>query len=141
MAVTCGIFHYLAPGASCCLCLRIVLLYIFFSTPAFSHSHIHTESFSLYRTLCVCVSLSLSVVLFRVNRWGASACCLLCGPAVWGTFSDGSPLHGLSCRRPWLLHRGYHPPQDQPPQPGRSTLLPMGEEGGGVCVCVCECVK
>ena len=135
MAVTCGIFHYLALGAPCCLCLCIVLLFfpscLLSLSPSHTHIHTHTHTHTH--------SLILSLVLFWVSRWRAS-CVLLfvVPPAVWGTgSSDWSPLHGLSSLRLWLLHRGDHPPQDQPLQPGRPTLLSMGKEGVGVCVCVC----
>lgn len=106
MAVTCGIFHYLAPGAPCCLCLCTVLLF-----------------FPPLPSLC-------GIILRQpVASWGLL---FVVGPAVWDSSNCQlliSPLHGLSSPRLYqLLHCGYHPAQDQPLQPGRTSLLPMGEE-------------
>ncbi|XP_061618041.1 suppressor APC domain-containing protein 1 isoform X2 [Phyllopteryx taeniolatus] len=97
MAETCGIFHCLAPGAPCCLCLLLVLLLFFCCCfhPSLS-SLSHTLPFLLLCELGACCSRCLSLSLF---------------------------LHGLSSRRLLLLHRGPHPAQEQPLQPGRPSLL------------------
>lgn len=118
MAVSCGIFHYLAPGAPCCPCLRILL--IFPLLPPLAHTHKHTHSLSL---------------VFVSQAVGSCGLLSVVHASVRGSVSDSSRLHGLSSPQLWLLHRGYHPPQDQPPQPGRSALLPAGERS--VCVCLC----
>lgn len=66
-----------------------------------------------------------------LSQPAASWVLLFCGRSqLYGVVvavSDWPPLHGLSSHRLWLLHCGYHPAQDQPLQPGRTTLLPMGE--------------
>lgn len=125
MAVTCGIFHYLAPGAPCCPCLCILLIFPLLPSLAHTHTHKNTLIPSLAPSLwCYCES-------------GGGELRSVVHPAVWGSVSDSSRLHGLSSPRLWLLHRGHHPPQDQPPQPGRPALLLAGERR--VCVCVCEC--
>lgn len=118
MAVTCGIFHYLAPGAPCCPCLHILL--IFPLLPPLAHTHKHTHSLSLW---CYCES-------------GGGELRSVVHLAAWDSLSDSSRPHGLLSPRLWLLHRGYPPPQDQPPQPGRSALLPAGERRECVCVCL-----
>lgn len=51
MAVTCGIFHYLAPGPPCCQSLCIVLTFFF-------HYCLRTHSFSLCGIFLNCKLLS-----------------------------------------------------------------------------------
>lgn len=109
-------------GEPSCLCLCI-----FLSHPCLS--------------LSVCLSHALIPSALWVGRGGELCfCCLLFGQmrgAAAVAVSDWSPLHGLSSPRLWLLHCGYHPTQDRPPQPGCASLLPMGEEGTlWFCVCL-----
>ena len=138
MAVTCGIFHYLAPGAPCCLCLCIVLLFfhscLLSLSLSLSYTHTHTHTHSL--------SFSHSGVLFWVSRWWAVVCCLLSSQlygAVVVAVSD------CVISSPWpVVPPALAPtPWWSSPSGQASTAWTLfastygwgGEGGGYVCVC------
>lgn len=118
----------------------------FITSPRGHHAAVPVYRAAFFFPVLPFLSLSLSLmhthslpaVLFWVSQWQAMVCCLrstqLYGVVV--AVSDWSALHGLSSLQLWLLHCGYHPAQDQPVQRGRTSLLPMGEDRDGICVCV-----